>query len=204
MLKGARHTLPRPRAERGGAVRCVARAKNRGGRRSAGCADGACSALSLPEALEEEGLSSMAALYREATFAAASKGESLLNEGTYHTLFVPTEASFNKTLSSIGLTREALLDLGPDQLVQLVRNHALSGRYDAEELREVEEEITNGEEILRVGGEKDGSVSVNGARIVRGDIETADGIMHIIAGGPFVGCDVEGAQLCLGQWYQFT
>jgi uncharacterized surface protein with fasciclin (FAS1) repeats len=101
--------------------------------------------------------------------------ETLSEEGPY-TLFAPSENAF----SEIG--DDALVALAADreELAYTLRSHIVSGRYTLSDLVDLErlESIVGSELYVSLG--EDDRLYVEEARIIRGDIETDNGVIHII------------------------
>ncbi len=100
--------------------------------------------------------------------------EALVGTGPF-TLFAPNNAAFD------ALPKEQLAALlaDPQQLSALLQHHVLSSAVTAEE-------ITDGMNAAALDGKpltfavKDGSVSVNDAKVVAADIAAGNGVVHII------------------------
>jgi len=99
-----------------------------------------------------------------------------LSEGGPFTLFAPNEEAFSE------MGADALVALAADceDLVYTLRSHVVRGRYLLDDLVGLEHlENIEGTELFVSLGEDD-RLYVEEARIVRGDIEADNGVVHLI------------------------
>jgi uncharacterized surface protein with fasciclin (FAS1) repeats len=111
-----------------------------------------------------------------AAVQAAGLVDALKGEGPF-TIFAPNDAAFAKLPKS---TLESLLK--PEnkaELTSILTYHVVSGRVPAEQALKLDFASTlNGQRIdLKV---KDGALFVDGAQVVATDIETSNGVIHVI------------------------
>jgi uncharacterized surface protein with fasciclin (FAS1) repeats len=101
--------------------------------------------------------------------------ETLSEEGPY-TLFAPNEAAF----SEIEVDALVALAADCDELACTLRSHVVSGRHSLSDLVRLKrlESIEGTELFVSLG--VDDEPYVEEARIVRGDIEAENGIIHLI------------------------
>jgi uncharacterized surface protein with fasciclin (FAS1) repeats len=99
----------------------------------------------------------------------------LLDQGEF-TLFAPNDAAFN---ASSGALDELLMPENKDELVGLLKNHLVSTRVKISDLRSRPLK-TAGTEILTINPMSDGSIMVNDAKIIRGDLDARNGVVHVI------------------------
>lgn len=101
--------------------------------------------------------------------------ETLAGEGPY-TLFAPSDGAF----SEIDTDTLVSLAAGREDLARTLLSHVVSGRRTLRDLTDLEfVQTAEGAEMWISLGE-DGGVYVEEARILRGDIEAENGIIHII------------------------
>lgn len=100
----------------------------------------------------------------------------LKNSGTV-TLFAPTDPAFEALLLQFSLTEEQLLGL--PELADVLRYHMLNGLVPSTA-------ITNGLQRTTLQGQRvsfgvNGSaIRINGANVIAADVETSNGIIHVI------------------------
>jgi uncharacterized surface protein with fasciclin (FAS1) repeats len=100
--------------------------------------------------------------------------ETLKGPGPY-TVFAPTDAAFEMLLKEMGITANELL-AKPD-LKNILLNHVLSGKVMSSDLK-------NGMKAKSLA-QKDltftlNPVKVNNAKVTKPDIETSNGVIHVI------------------------
>jgi len=111
----------------------------------------------------------------QAAIEAAGLAETLSANGTY-TVFAPTDAAFAELPE--GMVEDLLADPTGD-LTQILLYHVLGTKA-------MSSELTNGQMVTTLQGSDveitiDGSnVYVNGAKVVQADIETDNGVVHVI------------------------
>lgn len=107
---------------------------------------------------------------------AAQLVEALQGEGPF-TVFAPTDEAFAKvdsaTLETLGKPENR------DQLASILKFHVVPGRVYADEVVKSEMLKTLQGHALEVRS-SDEAVLVNGARVVQADIETTNGVIHVI------------------------
>ncbi len=109
-----------------------------------------------------------------AAVKAAGLVETLQSEGPF-TVFAPTDEAFAKLPAG---TVEKLL-ANPDQLREILLYHVVPGKVMSTEVINLESATTaQGSAVdIRVAA---GSVKINDANVVSTDIETANGVIHVI------------------------
>jgi uncharacterized surface protein with fasciclin (FAS1) repeats len=109
-----------------------------------------------------------------AAVKAAGLVDTLTAEGPY-TVFAPTDAAFAKLPAG---TVDNLL-ANPDQLRQILLYHVVPGKVTANEVVKLSKATTaEGSDVkIKVA---DGVVKVDGANVVATDIETSNGVIHVI------------------------
>jgi len=122
-------------------------------------------------AVATESLSTLVAAVTEANLV-----DTLNSDGPF-TVFAPTDEAFAALLSELGVTADELLardDLGDILTYHVVPAKALSG------------DLTDGQVITTVQGQdltvkiEDGMVMINDAMVITADVETSNGVVHII------------------------
>ena len=108
---------------------------------------------------------------------AAGLEETLRGEGPY-TVFAPTDEAFAAVPKE---TLDALLWLIPRaSLTDVLTYHVVPGKVMSTDLSDgMKAETVNGQP-LDITVAEDGTVMVNGATVVTADIETANGVIHVI------------------------
>jgi uncharacterized surface protein with fasciclin (FAS1) repeats len=99
--------------------------------------------------------------------------ETLVNGGPY-TVFAPSDEAFAKLPDG---AVESLL-ASPETLVNVLNYHVVPGRLTTAEVATRRSAPTVNGEDLPVSG--NGAVHVDGARVVSGDIEATNGLIHVI------------------------
>ena len=109
-----------------------------------------------------------------AAVQAADLAEVLAGEGPY-TVFAPTDEAFAKLPAG---TVEALL-ANPDQLREILLYHVVPGKVTASEVVTLSSATTaQGSDVaIKIA---DGSVMINEALVTATDIETSNGVIHVI------------------------
>lgn len=109
-----------------------------------------------------------------AAVQAADLADVLAGDGPY-TVFAPTDEAFAKLPEG---TVEALLD-DPDKLRAILLYHVIPGKVSAADVISLSSATTaQGSDVnIRVA---DGSVMVNNALVTATDIETSNGVIHVI------------------------
>ncbi len=109
-----------------------------------------------------------------AAVKAAGLVETLQSDGPF-TVFAPTDEAFSKLPEG---AVESLL-ANPDQLREVLLYHVVPGRVMAADVVNLDHATTaQGQDlVIRTS---DGSVSINEARVTTADIETSNGVIHVI------------------------
>lgn len=104
--------------------------------------------------------------------------DTLKGTGPY-TVFAPTDRAFEQLPK--GALDELLKSANKDKLVDILTHHVAEGKLSGEEVAKL-----NGQELTMFNGKpakieaKDGAVFIDGARILKTDIETSNGVIHVI------------------------
>ncbi len=94
------------------------------------------------------------------------------------TVFAPSNDAFAKLPA--GTVEDLVLPANKDKLVAILKLHVVSGKHMAAEFTDKSAEIaTLGGEKVTVTG-KDGSVHVGGANVSTADLDTSNGVIHVI------------------------
>ena len=100
--------------------------------------------------------------------------ETMKGPGPY-TVFAPTDDAFAKVPKE---TVDALLK-DKAQLQKVLTYHVLTSKWTSDDIKLVESTGTaQGQSV--VFGEKDGALTVNDAKVVKADIDCANGMIHVI------------------------
>lgn len=109
-----------------------------------------------------------------AAVQAADLADTLAGDGPY-TVFAPTDEAFAKLPEG---TIEALL-ANPDQLREILLYHVVPGKVTASEVLALDSATTaQGSDVAITIA--DGSVMINNAIVTSADIETSNGVIHVI------------------------
>ena len=111
-----------------------------------------------------------------AALGAAGLVDTLKGEGPF-TVFAPTDAAFAKLPE--GTVESLLKPENKDKLVAILTYHVVPGKVDSTSVVELTEATTvNGDKIdIAVMG---GNVKIDNATVVKADIDTSNGIIHVI------------------------
>jgi len=111
-----------------------------------------------------------------AALTAADLVETLKGEGPF-TVFAPTDKAFAKLPE--GTLEDLLKPENKDKLVGILTYHVVSGKVMAADVVKLKKAKTvQGSEVkIKV---KDGKVKVDGANVVKTDIECTNGVIHVI------------------------
>jgi uncharacterized surface protein with fasciclin (FAS1) repeats len=102
--------------------------------------------------------------------------ETLRGEGPF-TVFAPTDEAFAAVPQE---TMDALLADPTGALADVLTYHVVPGKVMSTDLSDgMQAETVNGQP-LDISIEDDGTVMVNGAKVVTADIETSNGVIHVI------------------------
>ena len=112
-----------------------------------------------------------------AAVQAAGLVETLRGDGPF-TVFAPTDAAFAELPE--GTVETLLKPENKDQLVAILTYHVVPGKVMAADVADktVEPETVQGTTAKVVG--KDGKVMIDGATVLTADIETSNGVIHVI------------------------
>lgn len=94
-------------------------------------------------------------------------------EGPY-TIFAPVEAAFEPIPDDV--VDESFDD--HDYLMSIINYHIVEGKYTTEDLRKLDSLETIGGKELRINS--NGDIKVEATKIIDGDIECTNGILHAI------------------------
>lgn len=111
-----------------------------------------------------------------AAVQAAGLVETLQSEGPF-TVFAPTDEAFAKLPA--GTVEELLKDENREQLIAVLTYHVVPGKLMAEDVLQMESAETAQGEWVRFSL-KNGKAYIDGARIIKTDIETSNGVIHVI------------------------
>jgi uncharacterized surface protein with fasciclin (FAS1) repeats len=111
-----------------------------------------------------------------AALGAADLVSALKGEGPF-TVFAPTDEAFAKLPA--GTVESLLKPENKDQLVDILTYHVVAGKVPAEvAVTLTEAEALNGKEIKLMV--KDGALFLNDSQVITTDIETSNGVIHVI------------------------
>jgi uncharacterized surface protein with fasciclin (FAS1) repeats len=106
---------------------------------------------------------------------AAGLSDTLSTGGPY-TVFAPNDAAFDKLP---GGTVQSLVNDKP-KLTGILKYHVVQGKYTADDLAKMNDVKTLDGKTLTIKKQPDGSVMINGAKVVKADIQTSNGVIHAI------------------------
>ena len=107
---------------------------------------------------------------------AAGLEETLRGEGPY-TVFAPTDEAFAAVPKE---TLDALLADPEGALTDVLTYHVVPGKVMSTDLSDGMQADTVNGQALDISVGEDGTVMVNGATVVTADIETSNGVIHVI------------------------
>lgn len=111
-----------------------------------------------------------------AAVKAAGLVDTLKGEGPF-TVFAPTDEAFAKL--PVGTVEDLLKPENRDQLVAILTYHVVSGKVSATEVAKLAEATTVQGSMVSVNVEGE-SVRINNANVLKTDIETSNGLIHVI------------------------
>jgi len=111
-----------------------------------------------------------------AAVKAAGLVETLKGPGPF-TVFAPTDEAFAKLPA--GTVESLLKPENKDQLVAVLTYHVVPGKVKAADVVKLTEATTVQGSKAKVTV-KDGTVLIDGAKVVKADIETSNGVIHVI------------------------
>jgi len=91
------------------------------------------------------------------------------------TVFAPTDLAFGKL--ETGVVDNLLKPENKAKLVEVLNSHVVSGKFNIKDLKD-------GEKLKTVNGKElhvlvtDGDISIQGAKIQNGDLQTSNGVIH--------------------------
>jgi len=138
---------------------------------TAGC--GTCDKTIVENAVASKDFATLVAAVK-----AAGLVETLSGDGPF-TVFAPTEAAFAKLPE--GTVAELVKPENKDKLVAILTYHVVPGKVMAKDVVKL-----NGKRAKTVQGKsvgvkvKDGTVSINKAKVVKADIACKNGVIHVI------------------------
>jgi transforming growth factor-beta-induced protein len=110
-----------------------------------------------------------------AAVKAAGLVETLQGDGPF-TVFAPTDEAFAKLPA--GTLEELLKPENKEKLTAILTYHVVPGKVMAADVKTMKAKTVNGKELtIEV---KDGAVTVDGAKVVKTDIEGSNGVIHVI------------------------
>lgn len=104
---------------------------------------------------------------------AADLVETLSGKGPF-TVFAPTDDAFKKLPSG---TVENLLE-NKDELAKVLTYHVVSGKVMSKDVVKLTEAVTV--EGSKISFDTKNGVKVNSAKVIQADIETSNGVIHVI------------------------
>lgn len=113
------------------------------------------------------------------TLAAALKAgglvEALQSEGPF-TVFAPTDEAFAKLPK--GTVENLLKSENKDQLVAILKYHVVAGKVTSDKVVKLEKAKTLNGQSVRIT--TDDGVKINESQVVKADIDTSNGVIHVI------------------------
>jgi uncharacterized surface protein with fasciclin (FAS1) repeats len=102
--------------------------------------------------------------------------ETLKSKGPF-TVFAPTDEAFAKLPK--GTVEDLLKPENKEKLVKILTYHVVAGKVTAADVAKLTSAKTVEGSEVKIEA-KDGKVMVNGASVVKTDIATSNGIIHVI------------------------
>ena len=132
----------------------------------------------LPEQTRIPAVAKMAGQFNTllAAVSAAGLADVLNGDGPF-TVFAPTDDAFNSLPK--GTVETLLKPENQQQLVDILKYHVVSGRVYADQAAEARQATTLLGNLVETSVSADG-LRVNDSLIVKGDLETANGVIHVI------------------------
>ena len=112
-----------------------------------------------------------------AAVQAADLVETLQSEGPF-TVFAPTDEAFTRLPE--GTVEDLLRPENKERLKGILAYHVVPGRVMAADVVQLESARTAQGQDVTIEVENDGGVLVDEARVVQTDIETTNGVIHVI------------------------
>ncbi|MEM7474285.1 MAG: fasciclin domain-containing protein [Planctomycetota bacterium] len=111
-----------------------------------------------------------------AAVKAAGLVDTLSGKGPF-TVFAPTDAAFKKLPK--GTLEELLKPENKDKLVAILKYHVVSGKVMSKKVVTMDSAKTVQGQKVKIAV-KDGTVMINKAKVVKADIPTLNGVIHVI------------------------
>lgn len=108
---------------------------------------------------------------------AAGLAETLQGEGPF-TVFAPNNAAFEALPE--GKLDKLMKPENKEKLATILQYHVVPGKLMATDVAKLDEAMTAVGDELDVEVAEDGAVTIEGANLVRTDIETSNGVIHVI------------------------
>jgi uncharacterized surface protein with fasciclin (FAS1) repeats len=106
---------------------------------------------------------------------AAGLGDTLSTGGPY-TVFAPNDAAFDKLPTG---TVQSLVNDKP-KLTDILKYHVVMGKYSSADLAKMDSiKALDGKTLMITKG-ADGSLMIDNAKVVTADIQTSNGVIHVI------------------------
>ena len=111
-----------------------------------------------------------------AAVQAAGLVDTLSSEGPF-TVFAPTDDAFAAALDALGLTADELL-ADTDTLTEILTYHVVAGKVMSTDVVKVDSAKTL--QGTNVSVDASSGVKINNANVVKADIATSNGVIHVI------------------------
>ncbi len=135
----------------------------------AGC--GTCDKTIVENAVNIEGFKTLVAAVK-----AAGLVETLSGEGPF-TVFAPTDEAFAKLPA--GTLESLLLPENKDKLIAILTYHVVPGAVMAKDVVKLSDAKTVQGSTVAIKV-KDGTVMINNAKVVKTDVKSSNGVIHVI------------------------
>ncbi|HEY9833775.1 MAG TPA: fasciclin domain-containing protein [Stenomitos sp.] len=107
---------------------------------------------------------------------AADLAETLAGKGPY-TVFAPTDEAF--AALPAGILEQLLKPENQELLVQLLKSHVVSGAVTSSQIQPGNVDTLAGTPVA-IQRDKDGTVTINNAKVTQADISASNGVIHAI------------------------
>lgn len=107
---------------------------------------------------------------------AADLAETLAGKGPY-TVFAPTDEAF--AALPAGILEQLLKPENKEILVQLLKSHVVSGAVTSSQIQPGNVDTLAGTPVA-IQRDKDGTVTINNAKVTQADIQASNGVIHAI------------------------
>jgi len=111
-----------------------------------------------------------------AALAAAGLVETLKGDGPF-TVFAPTDAAF--AALPAGTVEDLLKPANKAKLVAVLTYHVVPGNFPASRVTAMQEATTVNGDTVRISA-ADGTVMIDGAKVVTADVAASNGVIHVI------------------------